>query len=128
MPEALRIVRAADLLIIVGTSLQVSPACDLIREAHYNIRKFLIDPGEVAVRYRQGVTSRLLTEYQRIHRPLHALASFGHCAHDLDVPVPLFIPLRCLSLVFGSSREVLCPELGWLSVVVLFKTGMPPLN
>jgi NAD-dependent deacetylase len=50
MPEASQLVRKTDLLIVVGTSLQVSPACDLVRDAHYTIRKFFIDPGDVELR------------------------------------------------------------------------------
>jgi NAD-dependent deacetylase len=50
IPEASQLIVAADLLIVVGTSLQVSPACDLVRDAHYTIRKFFIDPGEVELR------------------------------------------------------------------------------
>lgn len=49
LPEARELIQQADLLIIVGTSLQVSPACDLVHEAHYTVRKFFIDPGEVEI-------------------------------------------------------------------------------
>lgn len=63
IPDAKKLIRAADLLIIAGTSLKVSPACDLVHEAHYTIRKFLIDPDEVETgkihlltRFRQTAT------------------------------------------------------------------------
>jgi len=41
---AARLVRQADILLIVGTSLQVYPAAGLVHEAPPGCRKFLIDP------------------------------------------------------------------------------------
>jgi NAD-dependent deacetylase len=45
--EAARIVSAADVLIIVGTSLQVYPAAGLVGYAKPNVPVYLIDPKEV---------------------------------------------------------------------------------
>ena len=45
--EAANIVRTADILVIVGTSLAVYPAAGLAYEAPSNARLFLIDPSDV---------------------------------------------------------------------------------
>ena len=47
MDEAIEIVREADLLLVVGTSLQVYPAASLIHYAPINCEYILIDPSEV---------------------------------------------------------------------------------
>ena len=43
---AARIVRSADVFVVIGTSLTVTPAADLIKCPHYDIPKFIIDPCE----------------------------------------------------------------------------------
>lgn len=47
MEEALNVVRGADVLVIVGTSLQVYPAAGLAFEAPEGAEIFLVDPGEM---------------------------------------------------------------------------------
>lgn len=48
MDEAIEIVRAADIVVVVGTSLQVYPAAGLVEFAPSSARLFLIDPAPVA--------------------------------------------------------------------------------
>lgn len=55
MDEALRVVRGADILIIVGTSLQVYPAAGLAFEAPESAEIFLVDPGEIPEYMKQKV-------------------------------------------------------------------------
>ena len=43
---AARIVRSADIFVVIGTSLTVTPAADLIKCPHYEVPKFIIDPCE----------------------------------------------------------------------------------
>ncbi|MCO5233849.1 MAG: NAD-dependent deacylase [Chitinophagales bacterium] len=43
--EAIKLVKKADILIVVGTSLQVYPAASLSRYASFDIPKYLIDPN-----------------------------------------------------------------------------------
>lgn len=47
MDEALQLVRSADVLLVVGTSLQVYPAAGLAYEAPPHAERFIVDPGEV---------------------------------------------------------------------------------
>lgn len=54
--KAMKIVRAADIFAVIGTSLQVYPAAGLIYEAQATIRKFLIDPEPVPVAGLQALT------------------------------------------------------------------------
>ena len=49
MPVAAALVSKADLLVIIGTSLNVYPAAGLIHYAPAHCRIFLIDPHEVAI-------------------------------------------------------------------------------
>jgi len=46
--EAIQIVRQANILVIIGTSLNVYPAAGLIRYAPFGTPTYLIDPKEVA--------------------------------------------------------------------------------
>ena len=48
---AAKIVRSADIFVVIGTSLTVTPAADLIKCPHYNVPKFIIDPCEPFVPY-----------------------------------------------------------------------------
>lgn len=41
------IVKQADIFVVIGTSLVVYPACDLIRFAHPEVPKFVIDPSDM---------------------------------------------------------------------------------
>lgn len=43
---AARIVRSADVFVVIGTSLTVTPAADLIKCPRYGVPKFIIDPCE----------------------------------------------------------------------------------
>lgn len=47
MDKAEELVRYADIFVVVGTSLKVHPACNLIRYAHHEIPKFVIDPSDM---------------------------------------------------------------------------------
>jgi NAD-dependent deacetylase len=49
MPQAEKIVKNADLLIIAGTSLTVYPAAGLIFAAPDNCNKYIIDPNDVKI-------------------------------------------------------------------------------
>ncbi len=51
IPEAVRLVEQADILIIIGTSLQVYPAAGLVNYAFAGAPKFYIDPKAVSVPY-----------------------------------------------------------------------------
>ena len=43
---AAKIVRTADIFVVIGTSLTVTPAADLLKCPHYDVPKFIIDPCE----------------------------------------------------------------------------------
>lgn len=44
--KAAQIIREADIFLVIGTSLTVSPASELIRYPHKSIPKFIIDPNK----------------------------------------------------------------------------------
>ena len=44
--KAVKIVREADIFLVIGTSLTVLPAASLVRYTHSNVPKFIINPGE----------------------------------------------------------------------------------
>lgn len=50
------IVRKADILLVIGTSLQVYPAAGLLHNAPHNIPKFLIDPNAEPDRFIQNLS------------------------------------------------------------------------
>lgn len=50
------IVRNADILVVIGTSLQVYPAAGLLHHARHDIPKFLIDPNAEPDRYIMNLT------------------------------------------------------------------------
>ncbi|TSA30436.1 MAG: NAD-dependent deacylase [Bacteroidetes bacterium] len=50
------IVRDADILVVIGTSLQVYPAAGLLHHAHHDIPKYLIDPNAEPDRYVMNLT------------------------------------------------------------------------
>ncbi len=54
LPEAAELIRHADRLLVVGTSLAVYPAAGLVHYAPRGCRIVLVDPGEVEIR-RTGV-------------------------------------------------------------------------
>ena len=49
LENAIKIVSKADILVVIGTSLQVYPAAGLLDYAPSHARKFLIDPNEIIV-------------------------------------------------------------------------------
>lgn len=55
MDNAIRIVETADILLIIGTSMQVYPAAGLINYVRSGVPIYLIDPNEVGV-YGRNVT------------------------------------------------------------------------
>lgn len=54
IPQAIKIVETADIIVVIGTSLNVYPAASLIYYANRAKQKFLIDPGSVADTRIQG--------------------------------------------------------------------------
>ena len=44
--KAVEVVRNADIFLVIGTSLTVQPAASLVRYAHNEIPRFIINPGE----------------------------------------------------------------------------------
>lgn len=46
LKKAVKIVREADIFLVIGTSLTVQPAASLVRYAHSEVPKFIINPGE----------------------------------------------------------------------------------
>lgn len=48
MDEVTKIVSNADIFVVVGTSLSVYPAAGLIRYAHHEVPKFVIDPNDMS--------------------------------------------------------------------------------
>ena len=44
--KAVKIVREADIFLVIGTSLTIQPAASLVRYAHSEVPKFIINPGE----------------------------------------------------------------------------------
>jgi NAD-dependent deacetylase len=53
--EAVRITKTADILIVIGTSLNVYPAAGLIHYAHSLCPTYLIDPGDFAFQNSQRI-------------------------------------------------------------------------
>jgi NAD-dependent deacetylase len=49
MPVAINILNEADILVIIGTSLQVYPAASLIHETKPKCLRFIIDPNDITV-------------------------------------------------------------------------------
>jgi len=49
MEEAIEWVSQADILVVIGTSLQVYPAAGLLEDAPHTCRIFLIDPNDISV-------------------------------------------------------------------------------
>ena len=49
--DAEEIVKNADIFVVIGTSLTVHPAAELIRYAHPDVPKFVINPNEVDISY-----------------------------------------------------------------------------
>ncbi|MBC8314829.1 MAG: NAD-dependent deacylase, partial [Bacteroidetes bacterium] len=53
---AASIVETADIMVVIGTSLQVYPAAGLLQYAPNNIPKYLIDPNAEPDRYMMNLT------------------------------------------------------------------------
>lgn len=45
MSEAIKLVKNADIFVVIGTSLSVFPANTLVNHAHHEIPRYIIDPG-----------------------------------------------------------------------------------
>jgi NAD-dependent deacetylase len=54
MEEAVKLVRYADIFVVIGTSLVVYPAAGLVNYAHHEVPKFLIDPSDMEGRLPLG--------------------------------------------------------------------------
>lgn len=70
--NATDIVSMADIFVVIGTSLQVYPAADLIRYAHHEVPKFLIDPGEMDQCTKLGYTHFRTTATEEMRMLLEA--------------------------------------------------------
>ena len=49
MSKAIRIVKYADIFLVIGTSLKVFPANQLVNYAHPEVPRFIIDPNDIKV-------------------------------------------------------------------------------
>lgn len=49
MEVAMDYVRNADMFVVIGTSLTVHPAANLVEYVHSNVPKFIIDPNDMAI-------------------------------------------------------------------------------
>lgn len=49
MADAIKMVKEADIFVVIGTSLRVFPANQLVRYAHHEVPRFIIDPAEIDV-------------------------------------------------------------------------------
>ena len=49
--KAVKIVKEADIFVVIGTSLTVKPAASLVRYAHPEIPRFIINSGETYAPY-----------------------------------------------------------------------------
>jgi NAD-dependent deacetylase len=79
IPHATLLVEKADIILVIGTSLNVYPAAGLLYNAKYNAQKILIDPNEMQVEnvfhlkhYKEragvavpGIVDNLISEYSR---------------------------------------------------------------
>ena len=74
--NATDIVSMADIFVVIGTSLQVYPAADLIRYAHHEVPKFLIDPGEMDQCTKLGYTHFRTTATEGMRMLLEALCRY----------------------------------------------------
>jgi len=73
-PEAERLVRRADVFVVVGTSLAVYPACNLLDYVPRNAEKFVIDPADMPS----------CTELGYTHIQTTASEGMGHLCEFLD--------------------------------------------
>lgn len=61
LDPVIRIIREADIFVVIGTSLVVYPAAGLIDYAHREIPKFVINPGDMSECERLGYTHLAMT-------------------------------------------------------------------
>ena len=54
MEEAVKVIKYADIFVVIGTSLVVYPAAGLVNYAHHEVPKFLIDPSDMQGRIPEG--------------------------------------------------------------------------
>lgn len=54
--EVVNLIKNADILVVIGTSLTVYPAASFINYAHPEIPRFIIDPGELSANIPAGFT------------------------------------------------------------------------
>ena len=62
---ATQIIKEADIFVVIGTSLTVIPASDLIRYPHHSVPKFIIDPSKPANSYNDNY----LDQFEHIRQP-----------------------------------------------------------
>ena len=56
--NAAEIIKTADIFVVIGTSLTVTPASELIRYPHKSVPKFVIDPNIISYPYDDGYMSQ----------------------------------------------------------------------
>lgn len=61
LDPVIRIIREADIFVVIGTSLVVYPAAGLIDYAHREIPKYVINPGDMSECERLGYTHLAMT-------------------------------------------------------------------
>lgn len=70
MEKAVRVVKEADLFLIIGTSLQVYPAAGLIHEVKSHVPMFLIDPNDVTASQRIKLIKATAAEGMQIFKEI----------------------------------------------------------
>lgn len=66
--EAASCIREADIFVVVGTSLQIHPAAGLVKYAHHEIPKFVIDPADMNLCVQLGFTHFKTTATEGMRR------------------------------------------------------------
>ena len=71
--EAVSCIREADIFVVVGTSLQIHPAAGLVKYAHHEIPKFVIDPADMDLCVQLGFTHFKTTASEGMRRLVEML-------------------------------------------------------
>ncbi|MDE5608232.1 MAG: NAD-dependent protein deacylase [Muribaculaceae bacterium] len=78
MSESTKLIKEADIFIVVGTSLRVFPANQLVNAAHHEIPRYLIDPGDI---------EKLPKGYIHIQQPASkGIDTVIRCINNLKLP------------------------------------------
>lgn len=76
MDVAIRLVKSADIFVVIGTSLVVYPAAGLVNHAHREIPKFLIDPNDVMGNFPIGYQHIKATAVEGVDELVRRLEEF----------------------------------------------------